>query len=148
MKLWMTAAVAALAVTAAAYLGLRDAPAETPDAGVAVEEPAAASAPAIRATAAEPETLAGRRPLGAVTAAVGGPILSDEDAVAAAVREGFTVEQIDDPRFGANRARTAIGIAQYRFGPDSPEGQAAIDEANRVSVLLTNARAARRRLNR
>ena len=135
MRKGLMAAAAIATVAGTGYYATLDGPVKTeaPE-GVHVTSP----------QAAEPAPEGGlRSPL---AAPAGGPRLSDSELVAAAVREGFTLEQIDDPRFGANRARAAIGNAQYRFGPDSPEGQAAIDEANRVSVLLTNARAARRRM--
>ena len=46
------------------------------------------------------------------------------------------------------RLATVIMMASYRFGPDHDLVQKAIDEANRVSVMMTTARAALNRIRR
>ena len=49
-------------------------------------------------------------------------------------------------RNAARRMHGKIAQAQHRHGKDAPEVLEAIDEANRVSVMLTTARAAYNRI--
>ena len=68
--------------------------------------------------------------------------------IAKAIQEGYTLRDIVNPRRIRMRMGSAIGMAQYRYGPSAPEVQKAIDEANHVSVMATNARAAYNRILR
>ena len=72
--------------------------------------------------------------------------LEDHPDIAKALAEGFTLKQCENGRHVARRMAMKIQAAQRRHGPRSDEAQAAIDEANRVSVMLTTARAAYNRI--
>ena len=61
--------------------------------------------------------------------------------IAFAMAEGYTLEEISNSRSVHMRMSGKVAAAQYRHGPKSQEVQDAIDEANRVGALLTNARA-------
>ena len=58
---------------------------------------------------------------------------------------GYSLDQIADPDTQA-AAGEAIQAAAEKYGPRSDEMQAAIDVANAVAVMLTNARAAYNRI--
>ena len=72
-------------------------------------------------------------------------IQNDPD-IGKAMGEGYTLKQIINPMGIHRRCGARIGMAAYRYGPRSKQVRDAIDEANRVSVMLTSARAAYNRL--
>ena len=72
--------------------------------------------------------------------------LEDHPDIAKALAEGWTLKDCENGRNAARRMYGKIAAAQHHHGKDSPEAQAAIDEANRVSVMLTTARAAYNRI--
>ena len=73
-------------------------------------------------------------------------LLIDHPDIAEALAEGWTLKDVENGRNAARRMHGKIAAAQHRHGKDSPEVQTAIDEANRVSVMLTTARAAYNRI--
>ena len=72
---------------------------------------------------------------------------SDPD-IAKALREGWKLADCQNGRNASQRMGSKIGIASHRYGPKSQEVADAIAEANRVSVMLTSARAAYNRILR
>ena len=70
----------------------------------------------------------------------------DHPDIAKALAEGWKLKDVENGRNAARRMHGMIAAAQHRHGKDAPEVQAAIDEANRVSVMLTTARAAYNRI--
>ena len=66
--------------------------------------------------------------------------------IAKALAEGYTLKDVANGRNVARRMHGKIAAAQHRHGKDSPEVLEAINEANRVSVMLTTARAAYNRI--
>ena len=72
--------------------------------------------------------------------------LASHPAIAKALAEGYSIGDVKNGRNAARRQHTKIRAAARHHGSRSPEVQAAIDEANRVSVMLTSARAAYNRL--
>ena len=72
--------------------------------------------------------------------------LEEQPDIAKALAEGFKLADCENGREANMRMQMKIGEASDQYGPKSPEVQAAIDEANRVSVMLTTARAAYNRL--
>ena len=70
----------------------------------------------------------------------------DHPDIAKALAEGWKLKDVENGRNAARRMSGKIQAAQYRYGPDSSEVQAAINAANRVAVMLTNARAAYNRI--
>lgn len=66
--------------------------------------------------------------------------------IAKALAEGWKLSDCQNGRRAAQRMGSKIGMASYRHGPKSQEMADAIDEANRVSVMLTSARAAYNRI--
>ena len=72
--------------------------------------------------------------------------LEDHPDIAKALAEGWTIKDVANGRNAARRMAGKIAAAQHHHGKDSSEAQEAIWEANRVSVLLTSARAAYNRL--
>ena len=68
--------------------------------------------------------------------------------IAKAMAEGHSLYDIEKPKRVQRQMGARIGMAQYRYGPDHPKVQKAIDEANRVSVMMTTARAAFNRIMR
>ena len=65
-----------------------------------------------------------------------------------ALAEGLTIKQITNPRATAQLAGMKIMRTAYRYGPRSYQVKNAIDEANRLSVIATSARAAINRIKR
>ena len=82
-----------------------------------------------------------------LTAAVRHKMDADPD-IAEAIAEGYTLADIATPGESYRNLGERVADAQYRHGPHSPEVDAAIVEANRVSVMLTSARAAYMRILR
>ena len=68
--------------------------------------------------------------------------------IAKALGEGWKLADCRSGRRASRRMGARIGIAAFRHGPRSPEVAAAIAEANRVSAMLTSARAAHNRILR
>ena len=66
--------------------------------------------------------------------------------IMAAMAEGYSLADCQNGRNAAMRGRNAIMAAQRRYGPKSQEAEDAIAEGNRVSVMLTTARAAYNRI--
>ena len=74
--------------------------------------------------------------------------LEDHPDIAKALAEGWTIKDVENGRNAAQRMHMSITAAQQRHGKDSLEVLSAIEEANRVSVMLTSARAAYNRILR
>lgn len=74
-------------------------------------------------------------------------MLNDPE-IAMAVEAGYSLKDIINPRRVRMRMGAKIGMAQYRYGPAAPEVNEAIEEANRVSVMVTTARASYNRILR
>ena len=72
--------------------------------------------------------------------------LDTHPSIMAAMAEGYSLADCENGRNAAMRGRNAIMAAQRRHGAGSDEAQAAIDEGNRVSRMLTTARAAYNRI--
>ena len=66
--------------------------------------------------------------------------------IAKALAEGYKLKDCQNGRNAARRMGARVMVARFRHGPRSPQVAAAIAEANRVSVMLTTARAAYNRL--
>lgn len=73
--------------------------------------------------------------------------VEDHPDIAKALAEGWTLADCQNGRNAAQRMRSKIQNAGYRYGKSSPQVQEAIDEANRVSAMLTTARAAYNRID-
>ena len=85
-----------------------------------------------------------------ISVAVGSPewrdLLEDHPDIAKAIAEGFTLKDVENGRNANRRMGTKIYAASRRYGKRSMEVEAAIGAANRVSVMLTTARAAYNRI--
>ena len=71
---------------------------------------------------------------------------ADHPAIAKALAKGWSLKDVESGRNASRRMAGQVALAQHRHGKDSPEVAEAIDEANRVSVMLTAARAAYNRI--
>ena len=72
-------------------------------------------------------------------------MLADPD-IAKAMAEGCSLEDVQNGRRWYRRHGSRIAMLQFRYGPKATEVQAAIDEGNRIAVILTTARAAFNRI--
>ena len=72
--------------------------------------------------------------------------LATHPDIAKALAEGYSIGDVENGRNAALRMHGRIAAAQHRHGKDAPEVLEAIGEANRVSVMLTTARAAYNRI--
>ena len=72
--------------------------------------------------------------------------LANHPDIAKALAEGYSIGDVKNGRNAARRQHTKIRAAARHYGSRSDEVQDAIGEANRVSVMLTTARAAYNRI--
>ena len=75
-------------------------------------------------------------------------LIKNNACVIKALAEGLTIKKITNSRSLRNRARTKISNVANIYGPQSKKVQDAIDEANRISIIATSARAAIARIKR
>ena len=72
-------------------------------------------------------------------------LLADPD-IAKAIAEGCSLKDVENGRRWYRRHGSRVSMLQLRHGPKATEVQAAIDEGNRIAVILTAARAAFNRI--